>query len=186
MDELLTAFDNKGMGSSPAVFDLEKLDFFNGYYIRQKSLTELADLCRPYMTDQKIDQAILEKVVGLAQDRLKKLSDINELTEFIFTEKLKYESELLIWKSLTLDDVKNNLKELKEILEKVETKDWDKTYLETKLIDYIKSNDKKVGDYLWPLRVSLTGLKNSPGPFEVADALGKETSLARINSALNK
>jgi len=186
LQELLTAFDIKGLGSSPAVFDPEKLDFFNGYYIRQKTLTELANLCRPYLGETSIDQTYLEKVVGLAQDRMKKLSDINELTDFIFAKELVYDKDLLIWKALTLEEVKANLRELKEMLEKVEDLNWNKTFLETQIIEYIKTNDKKVGDYLWPLRVSLTGLKNSPGPFEVADALGKTKSLERIEMVLNK
>ncbi|MEI7620051.1 MAG: glutamate--tRNA ligase [Candidatus Falkowbacteria bacterium] len=186
LEELTSAFDINGLGSSPAVFDLERLDFFNGYYIRQKSLTELANLCRPYLSDTSIDQTQLEKVVGLAQDRMKKLSDINELTEFIFADKLEYETDLLIWKSLSLEEVKANLQEIKLMLEKVEDKDWNKESLESLLVGYIKSNEKKVGDYLWPLRVSLTGLKNSPGPFEVADTLGKVKSLARIEIALSK
>jgi len=186
LKELLTAFDIKGLGSSPAIFDSEKLDFFNGYYLRQKSLTELADLCRPYLSDISVDQTYLEKVVGLAQDRMKKLSDINELTDFIFTEKLVYDQDLLIWKALTLEEVKANLQEIKEMLNKIEDINWNKTYLEAQIIEYIKTNDKKVGDYLWPLRVALTGLKNSPGPFEVADTLGKTKSLERIEIALSK
>jgi len=186
LKELLTAFDIKGLGSSPAIFDSEKLDFFNGYYIRQKTLTELADLCRPYLSDISVDQTYLEKVVGLAQDRMKKLSDINELTDFIFTEKLVYDQDLLIWKALTLEEVKANLQEIKEMLNKIEDINWNKTYLEAQIIEYIKTNDKKVGDYLWPLRVALTGLKNSPGPFEVADTLGKTKSLERIEIALSK
>lgn len=186
LEELSTVFDIRGIGSSPAIFDLEKLDFFNGYYIRQKTLSELADLCRPYLDDATIDQARLEKIVGLTQDRMKRLSDINELAGFVFTDKLEYESDLLIWKSLSLENVKANLQELKGILEKIGDDNWNKEYLESHLVDYIKSNDKKVGDYLWPLRVSLTGLKNSPGPFEVADTLGKDKSLERIQIAINK
>ncbi|MFA4942716.1 MAG: glutamate--tRNA ligase [Patescibacteria group bacterium] len=186
LSELTKVFDIKGLGSSPAVFDLEKLDFFNGYYIRQKSLTELANLCRPYLIDTPVDQADLEKIVGLAQDRMKKLSDIVELTEFIFTKELDYDKDLLIWKSLTLEDIKNNLQEVKEILEKIDITNWNKEYLESHLIEYIKSHDKKIGDYLWPLRVALTGLKNSPGPFEVADALKKPESLKRVDDAINR
>ncbi len=186
LEELLTAFDIKGLGSSPAVFDLEKLDFFNGYYIRQKSLTDLAALCRPYLAEININEADLEKVIGLAQDRMKKLSDVVELTSFIFADKLEYDSNLLIWKSLSLNDVQTNLKEVKELLEKVAVENWNKDYLETYLIDYIKSHDKKVGDYLWPLRVALTGLKNSPGPFEVASVLGKTKTSERIDLAIGK
>lgn len=186
LEELAKAFNIAGLGASPAIFDLERLDFFNGYYIRQKSITELAALCRPYLNNISIDQSQLEKIIGLAQDRMKKLSDVVELTSFIFTDNLEYDSDLLIWKSLSLEEVKNNLKEAKGLLEKVTGEEWNKAYLESYLMEYIKSNDKKVGDYLWPLRVSLSGLKNSPGPFEIADALGKDKTLQRIEAAINK
>jgi glutamyl-tRNA synthetase len=56
--------------------------------------------------------------------------------------------------------------------------------LEETVINYLKENDKKLGDYLWPLRVALTGKKNSPGPFEVASILKKEISLKRIKRAI--
>ena len=61
---------------------------------------------------------------------------------------------------------------------------WDKESLEKEVIGWLKTNNKKNGDYLWPLRVSLTGLKNSPGPFEVAAALGKNESIHRLEKAL--
>jgi len=174
------------MGASPAIFDLEKLDYYNGYYIRQKPLKELAEICRPYLekVGHKINDAKrLEGFVGLAQDRMKKLEDIAELTEFLFGI-THFDENLLCWKSLSLAEVKLNLRALAFELEKIQEEDWTKENLETIIFGWIKSNDKKNGDYLWPLRVSLTGLKNSPGPFEVAAVLGKKESLHRLEKAL--
>ena len=171
------------MGASPAVFDTEKLDYYNGYYIRQKSPAELAALCAPYLQEAgKVasGEGQLEKFVALAQDRLKKLSDIVALTDFLFALP-PYEPKLLEWKTLTLEEVKANLRELEKELKEIKEQDWTKEYLETTLLGWIKANDKKNGDYLWPLRVALTGLKNSPGPFEVAAALGQKECLRRLN-----
>lgn len=186
LKELKKEFSLKGLGISPAVFDLEKLDYFNGYYLRQKSVKELAAMCQSYLeaagrkttTDEQ-----LEKFVALAQDRMKKLVDVVELTDFLFALP-NYAPELLCWKTLTLENARQNLRELKTEMEKITAGDWTKDSLEKIIMSWLKDNGKKNGDYLWPLRVSLTGLKNSPGPFEVAGALGREESFSRIEKAL--
>jgi glutamyl-tRNA synthetase len=193
LSELEKQFTIKGLGASPAVFDVEKLDYYNGYYIRQKPLDELVELCRPYLTNnlkmattdrQHLDY--LKKVVSLEQERLKKLSDIEEVTKLFFTEDIQLDPQLLIWKQLTMEAVKNNLQSLRRELEGIALEDWTKEGLEKAIVGYIKAKNQKVGDYLWPLRVALTGQKNSPSPFEVAWALGKAISLNRLQKALDK
>lgn len=184
--ELKKAFSLDGLGASPAVFDLEKLDYYNGYYLRQKSLTELSALCRPYLEAagrQTTDGEQLEKFVSLAQDRLKKLSEIVELTDFLYSLPL-YEPPLLCWKTLTIEEARTNLQAVKKEMEKISESNWQKENLEKTILTWIKDNNRKNGDYLWPLRVALTGLKNSPGPFEVAAALGPKESFKRIGQAL--
>ena len=186
LSELEKEFSLEGIGASPAVFDIEKLDYYNGYYIRQKSISELAELCRPYLeaAGHTIkDQTSLENFIALAQDRMKKIEDVVELTSFLFNIP-HYEKDLLCWKTLSLENAKNNLAALALELEKISEDKWNKENLETTILSWIKSNEQKNGDYLWPLRVSLTGLKNSPGPFEVASTLGKKESLHRLEKAL--
>lgn len=190
LEEIIEKFSIAGIGASPAVFDIEKLDFYNAYYIRQKSISELVDLCRSYLEkdkliDEKTDPALIEKVISVSQERLKKLSDISDLSFYLFQDEIEYEKDLLIWKSLSLEEVKNNLKELFDILAEVKEEDWQQEFLENLIISYLKENNKKNGDYLWPLRVALSGQKNSPSPFELAWVLGKEKSLARIKKALS-
>ncbi|MFA6995179.1 MAG: glutamate--tRNA ligase [Patescibacteria group bacterium] len=183
LEELKSKFALDGLGASPAVFDLEKLDYFNGYYIRQKSPAELANLSRPWLQAAGQDiqnEQQLQNFVGLAQDRLKKLSDIVELTNFLF-ELPSYDPEILRWKTLTLKESLIKLQEVKGEVEKIKEKDWTKENLEKSILTWLKKNNYKNGDYLWPLRVALTGLKNSPGPFEVAWALGKAETLNRLN-----
>jgi len=194
LDELEKEFKIEDMGTSPAIFDIDKLDYFNGYYIRQKSIDELLVLCKPFLkeiltaaaNESKTTDEYIKKVIELEQERLKKLSEISELTEFFFSDELDYESDLLIWKKLSKNDIKENLVELVDRLKDIEEKSWTKINIEKLLIDYIKSKEAKVGDYLWPMRVALTGRKASPGPFEVAEVLGKNTSLGRIESGIQK
>lgn len=181
LTELEQEFAIKGMGASPAVFDEEKLDYYNAWYIRQKTDQELLDLTRAYLPSGESDEYLLA-VIATVKDRLKHLPEVSALTSFYFGDQVDYDKELLIWKSLSKEDVKNNLSEL---LTKLEAMDWNEG-LETAVVDWLKQSDKKLGDYLWPLRVALTGHKASPGPFEVALVLGKDRSLARIKIAITK
>lgn len=189
IEEIIEKFSLDGMGVSPAVFDLEKLDYLNGHYIREKKVGELTELCRPYLlkeglVTEKTKNEDIYKIIEISQERLKKLEDIVSLSYYLFMDDIVYESEMLIWKKLSMEDVKKNLLEVYDILVKIKEDDWTKEFLENIIFTYLKENDKKNGDYLWPLRVSLSGQKNSPSPFELAYALGKEKSLKRIEKAV--
>lgn len=188
LEELKNNFKLERIGASPAIFDLEKLDYYNAYYIRQKNLDELFDLLKPYLPIDMVENKSREEIkkfINLAKDRMKKLSDAEELTSFLF--KLpEYEKELLLWKNLNINEIKNNLNLIQVEFDKITKENWTKEKLEEYLLNWLKDSNRKNGDFLWPLRVSLSGLKNSPSPFEIADAIGKDESLSRIKIALNK
>ncbi|MDO8558775.1 MAG: glutamate--tRNA ligase [bacterium] len=180
MNELIKDFSLDKVQKGGAIFNIQRLDYLNGVYIRQKSLDELAELCRPYLTTTDKEQ--LKKAISLYQERLKKLSEITELTEFFFKDALEYDKGLLIWKDMTNGEVKEVLDKLDKILCDVEDKAWNKAKLEEILMpEAEKGNDR--GRLLWPLRAALTGKKASAGPFEVAEVLGKEKTLDRIRQA---
>ncbi|PIT95768.1 glutamate--tRNA ligase [Candidatus Falkowbacteria bacterium CG10_big_fil_rev_8_21_14_0_10_37_14] len=193
LTEMEQEFALDGMGVSSAVFDIDKLDYYNGVYIRAKSDEELLALLKPLwntcaeksLTEQQNDEYLL-KIIPTIKERLKTLNDINSLTGFYFGEKIEFDNELILWKALTAEQTKNNLEEISIELEKISEKDWHKEYLEKTMVGWLKTSEKKVGDYLWPLRVALTGLKASPGPFEVAGVLGRELTLKRLNQAVLK
>ncbi len=194
LDELIQKFKVEDMGISPAIFDLEKLDYLNGYYIRQKSLDELVKMCKPYLNrnlkltsnKKKHTDIFLRSIIALEQERMKKLSEIGELSEFFFKDELDYEKDLLVWKKINISEVKKNLKESLVILEKIPEKNWTNNSINDAMINHIKALKARVGDYLWPMRVALTGKKASPSPFDVAEILGKEESLKRIKTAIKK
>lgn len=192
LDQLEKEFNIEGMGASPAVFDLEKLDYYNGYYIRQMDIKELTELCKPYLMElaknaspeQQTDE-YLQRVVKLEQERLKKIADITDKTKYFFNQNLDYDPSLLIWKKSDQAGAKDCLQQTLEQLDKITEVHWTQSSLEEAMMTYIQSQEAGVGDYLWPMRVALTGEKNSPGPFEVAETLGKKLSLDRLQQAIN-
>lgn len=187
MTELKKEFSISAMGISPAVFDIDKLDFFNAYYIRQKEVKEILELSQTYLQAAALplEGEKIERAISLAKDRLKKLSDLPEAISFLFKTPV-YDQDLLIWKKSSLEESKKYLKEIFAVMLKVGADDWDKDVMEKGILEWIKENNPgKNGDYLWPLRVALSGLKNSPSPFEIAWTLGKAESIKRIETALN-
>ena len=201
IDEIISKFKIEDMGISSPVFDIEKLDYFNGLYIRKKPLTQLVEACKYYLEKywqdkersekiskkfSKFSDKFIENVVRLEQERMRRLSEIGELTKFFFLGELDYDQELLIWKKLSAEDVKVNLEKTYELLDKIPEENWTNDSIEDCLITYLKAKEFKVGDYLWPMRVSLTGEKASPSPFDVAEVLGKKITLERIEKAAQK
>ncbi len=182
LEQLVKEFSVEKIQKAGAVFNLKRLDWINGSYIRKKTPKELAELTKPYLpADVKTEDR--EKVIVLYQARLKKLSEITELTDFIFAKALQYDKKLLIWKNAGESKTREALEQLEKILSNIKEKDWAKE----KLQEILMPEAEKTGDrglLLWPLRVALTGKEASAGPFEVAEALGKTKTLQRIQEAL--
>jgi glutamyl-tRNA synthetase len=194
LDEIAEEFEIKDIKVSPAIFDMEKLEYLNGHYIRQKPSEELTEACLPYLqkniektsAKHKKKKEFLKQVVAVERERLKKLSEITELTDFFFADNPEYNKEMLLWKKMTYKEVKKNLSELSELLEKIKDERWTQENIEEMVVAYLKDQQKKTGDFLWPMRVALTGQKQSQGPFEISAILGKQETLNRINNAIQK
>lgn len=190
-EELEQIFDIDGIGVSPAVFDIEKLDYFNGYYIRQKKVSELLPLAKPFLSSllesapsERTTDEFLEAVLALEQPRLHYLAELPENTDFFFTTNLNYERDLLIWKKSTAEETKSYLEELRGLLDGMSETGWGTEDLERVIVTYLKEDEKPLGNYLWPLRVALSGKKAGPSPFEIMGVLKKEETLARIDQAI--
>ncbi|MCX5808070.1 MAG: glutamate--tRNA ligase [Proteobacteria bacterium] len=202
--ELERNFDMKSIGASAAIFDTDKLDYFNGYYIRHMLPNDLLSVCLPYLINADLIKAVnddgfeivksgkvvgrnyLEGVVALEQERIKKISDVVGAVDFFFVDELEYAPELLIWKKMTAGEARTNLDNLLKILDAVPVDSWNAAVLEEVIGNHIKSAGLNVGSVLWPFRVSLTGRKASPGAFEVASVLGKEETLRRMGKAIKQ
>ncbi len=187
LEELVEVFDFKKIHKAGAVFDLDKLDWMNGEYIKKMTLDKFTELAKPYLEVKKLgsglDEAVLKKALAMEQSRIKKLNEVGEGIGFMFNDKLDYEPAILIWKKTDAVGAKKCLELLISELEKYEEKDWHKETLEKNIIEFIKANNLNNGEVLWPMRVALTGLEKSPTPFEVAEALGKIKTMARLAEA---
>jgi len=185
---LVKEFELEKVQKGGAVFNIKKLDYLNGFYIRKKSPERLAELCLPYLEEkglikkETIDLNYLKSIISINQERLKKLSEIVELGDFFFKEKLDYDKSLLKWKEMTDEEIKDSIDKLEKIFSKIKSGDWNKKNLES----LVMPKAEKMGDrgiLLWPLRAALSGKKSSAGPFEIAEILGRGKTLQRLQEA---
>ncbi len=185
MEELIREFDFKHVAKAGAVFDLERLNFFNSHYLRQLSAEKLAENVKPFLNFKIDDEEVLKKAVKLASERMKFFGEANDFLHYFFGE-IEFETALFENQKMKVDRAKARftLEQSLPILEKVEN--WSEDEIQTVLFDLIEKLGVKNGEMLWPLRVALTGEKFSPGVWEMADTLGKEKSLERIRRGIDK
>jgi glutamyl-tRNA synthetase len=199
LSELEKEFSLEKVQKAGAVFNIQKLDNINGYYIRDKSIEKLTELCLPYLIEagfnvKEITRLKLEKIISAYKERLKKLSEIVELTDFFFKDKLTYGKELLQWQKMTDTEIKDALLLCDKIFDELDSEagEWNIKKMEEALFpEILKFNLQKSypennkGFIMWPLRVALSGKKASASPFEIAEILGKQKTLKRIKDAIN-
>jgi nondiscriminating glutamyl-tRNA synthetase len=183
IEELAEEFDVAKLNKAGAIFDLEKLDWMNGLYIREKNIKELVELCRPYLVkyEEKFSDDYLERIVSVERERMKKISDIVENTEFYF-DSPAYDPKILKWKEMGDEDLKKTLEKTLEIFSGIKESGWMLDNIKDRLM--AAADPKNRGELLWPLRVALTGKEKSPSPWEVAWVIGKAESVERIKKAI--
>lgn len=202
MQQLIAEFDITKVNKAGAVFDVQKLDWINGHYIREKSVEELTELLTPYwitagyldyannnliikqLDNSPVSKEYLEAITKIEQERLKKLSEIAERTSYFFTEPT-YNSDLLVWKKSNAADAKEKLANVEKFLSTLPVETLgSSTALQEALMSYIKENSFDVGSVLWPLRVALTGMQMSPSPAEVASVLYRGLGMDEITKRI--
>jgi nondiscriminating glutamyl-tRNA synthetase len=194
LEELVAQFDLAKINKSGAVLDVTKLEWMNSEYIRAKSNTELVELCKPFWQEANIDVSnfkpqYLEAIIQLEKDRLKKLSEISERTQYFFVEP-EYDGALLIWKKSDAEATKKNLHLLLDLFRITDDSDMQSVEkLEEIVKAFIAEHEYDTGSVLWPLRVAMTGQEKSPSPFEVTAVLfagqGREVVTKRLEKAIS-
>lgn len=191
MEELIRDFNLTRVNKSSAVFSYDKLDWFNGVYIRSKTPEELYTLVLPYLEKEGIqikdenDEAeeYLLAILPLVRERIKLLSEIFDHIWFFFDDRFEIKNpEELVPKKLSSGETVQLLKSAYAELEKVEP--FDDEHIETALRKLVESSGLKVGQVFMTLRVATTGTKVSPGLFETMRVLGKTRVLSRIREAI--
>jgi len=189
LQELEHEFSIERCRPSGAIFNVQKLNWYNSEYIKKMDNKELAQLIVPFLASANWtgDIDYLTKAVAPYRERMTTLKEFFELADFFFKD-LTYDKEVFFWKDLTDGKIKDALSDSLNVLKNISNQDWNKEILEKNILDFIATNQDKYanrGYLLWPLRVALTGKKASCGPFEAAEVLGQEKSIERITKAIN-
>jgi glutamyl-tRNA synthetase len=190
LEEMVKSFSLERVHKGGAVFDQKKLDWLNGYYIRKLNLKDLKEKIKPFLKNlepkiKKLGETYLEKVLLLVQEKLKKLSEIEDNIKF-FYEEIPASKDLVCNPKMKVDEdtAKLALEKSIEVFLLIKEENFNSETLKEKLIEKIKELGLKNGQMLWPIRSALTGVPFSPGAFEVAEVLGKQESLNRLEKTL--
>jgi len=180
IDELAKEFDLKRVQKGGAVFNSEKLDWLNSYYLNKLDVSEFIEAAKQFIPS---NWHLTEPIVASIKGRVKKLSEFKELVNFYF-ELPEYDKNLLKWKDLEFSQVVDNLKKALVFVENLEPDDFSAERLEEGLNNLADPLDR--GKIFWPLRVALSGKSASPGSLEIMEVLGKGETVKRINFAIEK
>lgn len=187
LKELEECFDISGLSKSPSIFDIKKLTWMNGEYMKNMDFEKFYALAEPKLTEALGGTGLdLKKIAELLQKRLETLNDIPALVAF-FKELPEYGTELYTHKKMKTNDeiALSSLKAALPVLEGLE--DWNTQSIHDALMALVGELGIKNGQLLWPVRTALSGEPTSPGgAMELADILGKEESLRRIRVGIEK
>ena len=187
LEGLRRVFTVGAINKSPAVFDYDKLLWFNGEYIHKKTDDEFKSLVARFIKTDIPENINKAKMLGLLKTRIAKLSEIDEKMAFFITLP-EYEKELFLNKKNKIADfeiVKTVLGEAKEILATVDSFDNDTLF--AALMPIAEKLQIKTGTLMWCVRIAVSGMTATPGgATEIMEVIGKEESLKRIDLALTK
>jgi len=187
LSELSEVFDIAGISKSPAIFDIEKLKYFNANYLRALSPEAFYAVAEPYLRAAvKAPQVDLSLLAPLVQSRCDTLLDIAPQVDFLDALPA-YSNELYCHKKMKTDE-QNSLEALQKVLPVLEGLDaWDHDAIYNALVDLAASLELKNGRIMWPVRTALSGKAVTPGgAVELCQLLGKAESLARIQKGIGQ
>ena len=186
LEELVEAFDYHHMNKSPAVFDMGKLRWMNGEYIKAMDFDKFYERALPYLKEAIHKDLDLKKIASQVKTRIEVFPEIKELIDF-YEEVPEYDTQMYCHKKMkTTEETSLNL--LKEVLPLLETQeDYSNDALFEALVAFGKEHGYKTGYIMWPIRTALSGKQTTPaGATEILEILGKEESIKRIHAAIEK
>lgn len=184
LEELIQEFDYRKMSKSPAVFDLVKLRWMNGEYIKAMEDEAYYEYALPVIRDTVKKDLDLKKIADLVKTRIEVFPDISEKIDF-FEELPVYDVSMYTHKKMKTNS-ENSLEVLQEMLPLYEKLDeYSIASIEKVAMDYVAEKGCKNGQALWPLRTAVSGKQMTPGgAYEIMEILGREESLRRIRKGI--
>ncbi len=187
MDELIEVFDIHRLNNSPGIFDMNKLDWMNTQYIAKMDPEKYLEMVTPWfdkvLAGKNIDY---KRLAELMQGRTEVFNRVPDMVAFL-AEMPEYDLELYTHKKMKTNPevAKEALALVKPVLEGIT--DWTESNLHDAVMEAIAASGKKNGAVLWPLRIAISGLANTPGgAFEIAYLLGREETMARLEKSMEK
>lgn len=188
MEELIKAFDPKGISKSPSVFDYDKLEWMNGEYIKKMDSENFLKNAKPYYEKHNVSSDCYEMLEELLKPRITRFTQIDEKLEFM-DSLADYEASLFEHKKSksTLETSRTSLEAAIAKLEEVEPSAWNKDNLGSIMTTLASQMEVKNSVIMWPVRIAAAGVPVTPGGCsEVLVLLGKDESLRRMRIGLDK
>ena len=184
LDELVKAFDYKKINKSPSVFDVNKLRWMNGEYIKKMDFDEFYKMAEPYLKQVLKKDFDLKKIANMVKTRIEVFPDIKDHVDF-FETLPEYDPEMYVHKKMKTT-MESSLEVLKDILPVLEAcDDYSNDALYQTLLKYVEEKEVKNGYVMWPIRTAVSGKQMTPaGATEIMEVLGKEESLKRIRKGI--
>ena len=186
LEELIKEFDYHRISRSPAVFDMVKLRWMNGEYIKAMEFEQFYKMAEPYLKKGAKGEAALHlrEIAAMVKTRIEVFPDIPEMVDF-FWELPEYDVAMYTHKKMKTDNA-SSLEVLREVLPLLETQeDYSNDGLYQLLVKYVEEKGCKNGYVMWPIRTAVSGRQMTPaGATEIMEVLGKEESLNRIRKGI--
>ncbi|HBA46024.1 hypothetical protein A2W67_03515 [Candidatus Nomurabacteria bacterium RIFCSPLOWO2_02_40_28] len=189
LKELVEAFSIERMQKQPAIFNVDKLHWVNKEHIKKLSGEEIEKNILAWLKPAYAGfrESILIKLIPVILERISKWSDVKNMAEKgeldFFFKQPEYDKSKLIYKNAALEKIVSNLGKAIVVLKNLDEKDFNKENIKTKLMDTADSLDSR-GELLHPVRFALSGLDKSPDPFIIAEILGKNETISRLQKAI--
>ncbi|MDO4344030.1 MAG: glutamate--tRNA ligase [Eubacteriales bacterium] len=186
LEELVKAFDYHHMSKSPAVFDINKLKWMNGEYMKAMEFDRFYEMALPYIKKAVSRDVDLKKIAAMVKTRIEVFPDIAGLIDF-FEAVPEYDVSMYTHKKMKTTE-ESSLSVLKEVLPLLEAQsDYSNDALYELLVNFAKEHEYKNGYVMWPVRTALSGKQMTPaGATEIAEVLGHDETVARIRTAIEK
>ena len=186
LEELVKEFDYHRISKSPAVFDMVKLRWMNGEYMKKMDDEKFYEMALPYLKEVITRDLDFHKIAAMVKTRIEVFPDIKDHVDF-FEKVPEYETSMYVHKKMKTNE-ETSLQVLKEVQPLLEAQeDFSNDALFAMLSAYAKEHGYKVGYVMWPIRTALSGKQMTPaGATEILEVLGKEESLVRIQAAIEK